>query len=455
MMVATPRLPALFLGVGYMIQPSTCFQNTHTSLPRKSRVTFLLEAAVTWSGLDEQLTIDEGRLPISIDSVLDSSTPSFSTERPTLFRERHGWCPYSERVWLALELAGAEYDTVRIDNTGHGPRPSYFSGQTPQIKWPNGKVQGESMDLVEEIDERYANGSLRSDDPIVQDCIRKFLSIFPRARPSSRAAYLFQYNGEPIWKSTFEETLQQVNDLLLSEDHPFMGNQPNPTAADICYAPFLERYRYQLPCLHPNLKPTDETKYPLLSKWYKAMDNLPVYACRIKGDAASWRKVLTMAGFGNSGVPPSIKQNMQEREVYELEEAKACIDTTIWDSYYSMQSLVPNKSPYLDAASIMTKNRKAIVKDASSSKGGELDGLGEAEIDAALLGMVARLAQFDEETSNQMVLYLEGEDPETAQHVAKLAEYLDRRMCVPRDMGAMSAAVIKTMAETMKQVLPS
>ena len=188
-------------------------------------------AVSSWSNLEEILETKSVKKPVSIDSALDTSTPNFSAERPTLFRERHGWCPYSERVWLALELAGSntqtvvEYDTVRIDNTGHGPRPSYYGGQTPQMRWPEGRTQGESMDLVEEIDDRYANGSLLSSDSEIQECIRQFSNIFPRARPSSRAAYLFQYNGEPIWKSTFEETLKKANDELIISINREIQNQ--------------------------------------------------------------------------------------------------------------------------------------------------------------------------------------------------------------------------------------
>jgi len=90
------------------------------------------------------------------------------------FRERNGWCPYSERVWLALEVSNVAYDTVisdraehhgleaavgranisttplaqvLIDNMGEG-RPAYFSGSTPKMRWPDGRAQGESMDLV-------------------------------------------------------------------------------------------------------------------------------------------------------------------------------------------------------------------------------------------------------------------------------------------------------------------
>lgn len=306
------------------------------------------------------------------------------------------------------------------------------------------------MDLVEEIDDRYANGSLLSSDSEIQECIRQFSNIFPRARPSSRAAYLFQYNGEPIWKSTFEETLQKANDKLFQGDGPFMAGKSAPTAADIAYAPFLERYRYQLPCLHPGLDPTDASKYPALSKWYHAMDQIPVYACRIKGDASSWRKVLTMAGFGNAGLPPSIEQNMQERVLWEETEAKKCIDQGLWEEYQEKlqgdgYNTIAN-SPYWDVATIITQNRGPIIKDAQKRM--DMD---ESVLDAALSGLVTRLVECDGDT---FPLYLEGEDMAITEQVAKIAAYLDDRMCVPRDMGAMSASVLKTVAVSMREVVP-
>ena len=113
-----------------------------------------------WQDLETSLSTQPTPL-ISIDSALDPSTPNYSSSRPTLFRERHG---YSERVWLALEHSNTAYDTVRIDNTGPGRKPPYWSGQTPQMRWPDGRTQGESMDLVREIDTRYGNNVLYPPD---------------------------------------------------------------------------------------------------------------------------------------------------------------------------------------------------------------------------------------------------------------------------------------------------
>lgn len=58
--------------------------------------------------------------PLVVDTVLQldvKPTPG----RLTLFRERNGWCPYSERVFLAFEHKKLSYDTFLIDNMGRRP----------------------------------------------------------------------------------------------------------------------------------------------------------------------------------------------------------------------------------------------------------------------------------------------------------------------------------------------
>lgn len=410
-----------------------------------NRSRFWLFNVPSWKDLEEQIG-DSFRIPppVCVDPAIEPNPPipPFSSERPTLFRERHGWCPYSERVWLALELCDVPYDTVRIDNTG-GPRPNYYGGQTPQIKWPDGHQQGESMDLVEEIDERYNDGGFSSRDAAVQSMIAKFRNIFPRARPSSRAAFLFQNNGDPLWKSTFEETLVNTNALLAetAADGPFFAGD-KLTAADVAWAPFLERYRYQLPCLHAGLEPNNPAVYPHLVAWYKAMDEqVPAYACRVKGDASSWRKVLTMAGFGNAGLPPQINQNMQDVQDKELKEAKSCMDQDLWTEYAKLRPYMA-ETPAAEAARIITTNRDAIIVDTvkratSDQKWKETDLPDTSEqVDETLREMADTLLNDDFDLLTNA----------SRRTVGSLAAFLDERMCVPRDMGCMSASAIKVLA---------
>ncbi len=401
---------------------------------------------MSWSELETAIGLPSNahEFPVVIDSVLDPSMPNFSTDHPTLFRERHGWCPYSERVWLTMEMTQMKYDTVRIDNTG-GPRPNYYKGgQTPQIQWPEGRTQGESMDLVHEIDRRYANGKFRTGAPEVQNVVSKFRSIFPRARPSSRAAFLFQMNGEPLWKKTFQDTLRNTDELLSSSPGPFFCGS-EITAADIAWTPFLERYRYQLPCLHEGLDPADPAVYPHLARWYDAMDQIPEYACCVKGDASSWRKVLSMAGFGNAGLPPQIQSNMDNLLLKEDLAAKDCIDLDIWQAYAKSRPYVQS-TPSKQAAAIIIRNRNAIVKDTAKQASKvaawkrEAFPSSEDEADFALRTMAQLL--LDDSSRLESAIDMGS--------VQQLATFLDYRMCVPRDMGAMSAATIKNLAVRLR-----
>jgi glutathione S-transferase len=420
--------------------PSFVVYTRQKRLRRLHTGTELSGTSPSWAELENELG-ECFRAPassVSIDSVLDPDTPTFSTERPTLFRERHGWCPYSERVWLTLELNDISHDTIRIDNSG-GPRPSYYDGgQTPQMKWPEGKLQGESMDLVYDLDSRY-ECQLQSNDSQVKDCIAQFRSIFPRARPSSRAAFLFQYNGDPLSRGTFETTLQQTDNLLSqSKGSFFCGDQL--TAADIAWAPFLERYRYQLPCLHQGLEPYNANVYPHLFAWYHAMDQVPAYACRVKGDASSWRKVLTMAGFGNAGVPVQVGRNIQDLVTAEvaLAASGATIDLGVWNEYSSTRPHVAD-TPQGQAALTILCNRDAIIRDTvkrAATAPWSASNLPKTEtrVEETLKGLVQVLLNPD----------IAGGDPLEA--VGALAGFLDERMCVPRDMGAMSAACLKKVA---------
>ena len=138
----------------------------------------------------------------------------------------------------------------------------------------------------------------------VAQMISAFRQSFPsNARPSSRAAYLFSYSG-PLSRSDFEKALDATEKLLAQhgEGPFFVGRELS--AADVSWAPFLERYAAQLPCLHDGLEPRSE-RWPNLEAWYNAMDGVPAYASRVQGHPDSWRKVLAMQGYGNAGAPPA------------------------------------------------------------------------------------------------------------------------------------------------------
>jgi len=122
-LVLLPRDASSFL--------TTTSTSTSTSSTARTAITKTILNAATadvpsWKDLSSVTQCDSHEQPIAVNGASYSSHPDFgdngTTERPILYRERHGWCPYSERVWLALEVKGIEYDTIYIDNIYGRPR---------------------------------------------------------------------------------------------------------------------------------------------------------------------------------------------------------------------------------------------------------------------------------------------------------------------------------------------
>ena len=418
----------------------------------------ILAFGLRWEDLQTSLVPSQKPLGVDVDTALDASRPNYSSTLPSLHRERHGWCPYSERVWLAFEHCAVGHDAYRIDNTGPGRKPSWWSGTTPQVVWPDGRRQGESMDLVREVDERYGGERLERLYPPslggrVDEMADAFRRTFPSgSRPSSRAAFLFGWSGEPLFRSEFERVLEDTDGLLSDGDGPFLCGDTF-TAADVAWAPFLERYAAQLPCLHDGLDPRDESRYPNLVMWYEAMDTVPAYACRVKGNASSWRKVLTMAGYGNAGsVPALVSERMDRLDAEErrdqTDEEKA-EEQRLWDEYRTARPHLA-RTPAAEAARVLLSNREAIVTD-TLKRSAALEGTGvpldRDGLDGAMRALATVLACDGAEGGQHYgELEVAAREAEEVEGVFALARFLDERMCVPRDMGSMSAAAIKRLA---------
>ena len=168
---------------------------------------------------------------------------------------------------LRTRLAWARDEKRGVRNGAdrqHGRRAAELVRKhDPRIRWADGTDQGESIDILKALDERYP-----SEPPLFDEhsaaLIGAFKRIFPRmTRPSSRAAFLFRSSGQPVARRDFEATLEKTDALLGERGGPFFAGK-SPTAPDVCWAPFLERYAAQLPLLHDGLRRAtrrDTTRY--------------------------------------------------------------------------------------------------------------------------------------------------------------------------------------------------
>ena len=233
-------------------------------------------------------------------------------DRMILFRDRNGWCPYSERVWLAMILKGLDFDEVLINL--QGGKPMWYSSvvptsNTPAILEKGGAVTYDSLRILRYLEDRYPEKPLLPSDPKLRALADELLDSFARtmpqgARPSSRGAFLYRGSGLPLPLTAFEATLAVVEGVLARAGGPFfLGAELS--IVDCAWAPFLERWRVQAPLLHPALArlfPPEEDasggggsgELPRLAAWYDAMDSQAAgYLARVKGDAHTWRLALT------------------------------------------------------------------------------------------------------------------------------------------------------------------
>ena len=73
----------------------------------------------------------------------------------TLYRDTNAWCPFCERVWLALLEKGIEHETQFIDLRS---KPDWYKDIVPTGQTPSAVIDGqvvyESLDILLAIEER-------------------------------------------------------------------------------------------------------------------------------------------------------------------------------------------------------------------------------------------------------------------------------------------------------------
>ena len=402
------------------------------------------------------------------------SAPTLDAAGLTLCREKNGWCIYSAQMWLALEIKGLQYDTRRV-----------LASDAPVLHFPDGHgAVYDGTSALCELDGAYPDApplwppqGIASAD--VSAMASAFAATVPSsaARESSRAAFLFRreegFQYDPLPRETLVATLDATETLLEVHDNgPFFCGGAL-SAADVLWAPLLERYAAQLPCLYAGLTPRGGD-WPRLTRWYDAMDSVPAYACRVKGDATSWRRVLSTspwwpAGWPSRGDPdergdPRGGQLVLSEGEAERAYASRPVSQQLWDEYAQGRPHVAS-TPAAEAAAALMRNAKAIVRDAEAHAALPPDASAE-DYDLALRAIAGlllteplsaataasgRTAQGEEQSAcREERLTLTGSAELSRVHgVAEVASYLVDRICVPRDVGAPVADAIRRLSLTL------
>jgi len=157
----------------------------------------------------------------------------------TFYRDSASWCPYCQKVWMALEAQQIPYKVEKINMRCYGDKPASFlkiqpGGQIP-VAIINGRVYGQSNDIL------LALGQLPQSKR----------SLNPPGNQQSQAQQLYGlerqlFSGWMGWltsgwgKDQFIDTLKYVDSVLQDADGPFFLGKEF-TLVDVQFAPFLER----------------------------------------------------------------------------------------------------------------------------------------------------------------------------------------------------------------------
>ncbi|CAI0388740.1 unnamed protein product [Linum tenue] len=217
-------------------------------------------------------------------TALDKSVPEIlppaldaSSEPPPLFDGvtrlyTYYGCPFAQRVWITRNFKGLQ-DKIKLVGIDLSNRPAWYAEKVyPTNKVPalehNGKIIGESLDLIKYLDSNFEGPSLLPDDPAKKQLAEEL------------SAYTDTFTGT-VFSAFKGDAVKEVGpafdhlEAALSkfDDGPFfLGDRFSQV--DIAYIPFVERFQIFL---------SEVFKYditegrPKLAAWIEELNKLEAY----------------------------------------------------------------------------------------------------------------------------------------------------------------------------------
>lgn len=152
MLSALPSFFAAFNTTGssmhgtFQVAACTALSQCSASMPRHRKAV----ADIAGPEALESFYLNSGGVPAtSATAPLPPAVEPASSKPVVLFRDTNAWCPYCQKVWVALLEKGIPFDSVLIDLRN---KPEWYgdvieSKQTPAARI-NGELVGESDDIM-------------------------------------------------------------------------------------------------------------------------------------------------------------------------------------------------------------------------------------------------------------------------------------------------------------------
>jgi len=205
--------------------------------------------------------------------------PAGQSPRVVLYRDKAAWCPYCEKVWLALEEKRVPYSISKVNMNCYGSKPPAFLAIQPSGGIPVAQLDGqtirESNDILQAIEDAFPERPLIPPPSDPRSARVRPLLTLERQLFSAWFRWLTSSGSHGAQLVNFEAILREVEAELAEGGGPyFLGAELS--LVDCMFAPFLERMAASLP-YYKALVLRANPDYPRLNAWFAAMEARPSY----------------------------------------------------------------------------------------------------------------------------------------------------------------------------------
>jgi len=201
----------------------------------------------------------------------------------TLFRDRHSWCPYCQKIWLWLEYKRIPYRVKKINMFCYGQKESWFldkvrSGKLPAIEF-KGQVITESDDIIAYLENAFgALGSFITSSHLIK--IRELEREIFRAWCNWLCRESFNFLDNSFRKKRFKDSISRFDEILSRSKSGFVDPSVSntgdiePGVGDIIFIPYMERMNASLIYYKGfNLR----SNYRYIDKWLTLFEETSTY----------------------------------------------------------------------------------------------------------------------------------------------------------------------------------
>ena len=332
----------------------------------------------------------------------------------TLYRDRHSWCPYCQKIWLWLEFKRIPYRVKKINMFCYGQKESWFldkvrSGKLPAIEF-KGQVITESDNILAFLENKFgALGSfitsshLRETRKLEREIFRSWCNWLCRES--------FNFIDNSFRKKRFQESILKLERILSNSKTGFIDPSVSnsgliePGIGDIIFIPYIERMNASLIYYKGfNLR----SNYRSIDNWLTLFEETSTYR-GTQGDFHTHSHDL----------PPQMGGCYKEINELQLAFSNA-IDTGEGLGNFELNKNYDSKYYAKFALKRVIKHKENLIKVNPYNKG-----FFEESLRSALTHMITGEVRIPEKLSG------------------KSLRYLKNRISVPRDMSIISARLLR------------